>query len=205
MRLLIAGPGLDGEIPAEELRDRLGPRIHTLTAEAVEPISSVLEWHPSEATAMLAATARGTRGVCEVRDASLLIPLTDEGPTVHEADLDEALQRNELARRLLSTTSLDEAETHSREVCGYSEIDSERNKALWLTDQATRPLDLDTALSHLAEFETEAHARGITHTTFRRLTEALGFNGTQREDLRALLITTHPDQYAAPLWRIRGG
>jgi hypothetical protein len=205
MRLLIAGPGLDGEIPAEELRDRLGPRIHTLTAEEVEPISSVLEWHPSEATAMLAATARGTRGVCEVRDASLLIPLTDEGPTVHEADLDEALQRNELARRLLSTTSLDEAETHSREVCGYSEIDSERNKALWLTDQATRPMDPDTALSHLAEFEAEARARGITHTTFRRLTEALGFNGAQREDLRAFLITTHPDQYAAPLWRIRGG
>jgi hypothetical protein len=204
MRLLIAGPGLDGEIPTDELRDRLGPRIHTLTAEEVEPISSVLEWHPSEATAMLAATARGARGLCEVRDAGLLIPLTDEGPTVYEADLDEALQRNELARRLLSTTSLDEAEAHSREVCGYSEIDYERNKALWLTDQATKPLDPDTVLSHLAEFEAEAHIRGITHTTFRRLTEALGFNGTQREDLRALLITTHPNRYAAPLWRIRG-
>lgn len=204
MRLLIAGPGLDGEIPAADLRDRLGPRIHTLTAEEVEPISSVLEWHPSEATAMLAATARGARGLCEVRDAGLLIPLTGEGPSVHEADLDDALQRNELARRLLSTSSLEEAEAHSREVCGYSEIDHERDKALWLTDQATKPLDPDTVLPHLAEFEAEAHARGITHTTFRRLTEALGFKGTQREDLRALLITTHPDQYAAPLWHIRG-
>ncbi|MFI0900804.1 DUF1152 domain-containing protein [Streptomyces sp. NPDC020983] len=204
MRLLVAGPGLDGEIPAEDLRERLGSRIHTLTAEEVEPISSVLEWHPSETTAMLAAAARGARGLCEVRDAGLLIPLTDESPTVHEADLDEALQRNELARRLLSTTSLKEAEARSREVCGYSEIDYERNKALWLTDQATKPLDADTALSHLAEFEADARARGITHTTFRRLTEALRFDGAQRADLRALLITSHPDQYTAPLWRFRG-
>jgi hypothetical protein len=202
IRLLIAGPGLDGEIPAEDLHDRLGPRIHTLTAEEVQPVSSVLEWHPSEATAMLAATARGVRGMCEVRDAGLPVPLTGEGPTIHEADLDETLQRNELARRLLSTTSLEEAEAHSREVCGYSEIDHERNKALWLTDQPTKALDPETVLSQLAEFEAGASARGITHTTFRRLTEALGHNGTHREDLRALLIATHPDRYTAPLWQV---
>jgi hypothetical protein len=205
MRLLIAGPGLDGELPAADLRDRLGPRVHTLTAAQVEPVSAVLEWHPSEATAMLAATARGVRGWCEVRDAGLPVPLTDEAPTVHEADLDEALQRNELARRLASTTSLEEAEAHCRDVCGSSEIDYERGKALRLTDQATKPLDPDTILSQLADFEAEARARGITHTTFRRLTEALGYDGAQREDLRALLISTHPDQYAAPLWRVRGG
>ena len=202
IRLLIAGPGLDGEIPVEDLRDRLGPRIHTLTAEQVEPISSVLEWHPSEATAMLAATARGVRGLCEVRDAGLPVALTDDGPTVHEADLDEALQHNELARRLLPTTSLEEAEHHSREVCGYSEIDHERNKALWLTDQAPKELDPDAALRQLTAFEAQARSRGITHTTFRHLTEALGYKGTQRETLRTLLTTTHPEQYTAPLWHL---
>jgi hypothetical protein len=204
VRLLIAGPGLDGEIPPPDLRERLGPHVHTFTADQVEPISAVLDWHPSEATGMLAATARGVRGLCEVRDAGLPIPLTYDGPTVHEADLDEALQRNELARRLLSTTGLDEAERHSREVCGYSEIDHERNKALWLTEQPAKALAPDAVLAQLADFEAEARARGITHTTFRRLTEALGFNGTQREDLRTLLITTHPERYAAPLWTIRG-
>jgi hypothetical protein len=204
VRLLVAGPGLDGEIPPPDLRERLGAHVHTFTAGQVEPISAVLDWHPSEATGMLTATARGVRGLCEVRDAGLPIPLTDDGPTVHEADLDEALQRNELARRLLSTTSLDEAEQHSREVCGYSEIDYERNKALWLTEQPAKALDPDAVLTQLADFEAEARARGITHTTFRRLTEALGFNGTQREDLRTLLITTHPEQYAAPLWTVRG-
>lgn len=74
VRLLVAGPGLDGEIPAEDLHDRMGPTLLTLTAEHVEPVSAVLEWHPSEATAMLAAAARGVRGLCEVRDAGLPVP-----------------------------------------------------------------------------------------------------------------------------------
>lgn len=202
VRLLVAGPGLDGEVPAEDLRDRMGPSVLTLTAEHVEPVSSVLEWHPSEATAMLAATARGIRGLCEIRDAGLPVPLTDEGPTIHEADLDDALNRNQLARAILATESLDEAEQHSREICGYSEIDYERNKATWLGSQPEQKLDPETALRQLDQFEAEARSRGITHTTFRRITEALGLNGKQRQDLRALLLSSRPEQYQAPLWHI---
>ncbi|WP_079073908.1 DUF1152 domain-containing protein [Streptomyces sp. Root1310] len=202
VRLLVAGPGLDGELPLDEVRSLLGPLVHTFTAKDTEPVSAVLEWHPSEATGMLAATARGIRGICEVRDAGLPIPLTDAGPTVHEVDLDDALNRNELARAILSTTTLDEAEAHSREVCGYSEIDYERNKATWLKDQLTVKLDPDTVMPQLDEFENEARSRGVTHTTFRRLTEALGMPGGQREDLRALLIHRRPERYAAPLWEL---
>ncbi|MFF7795140.1 DUF1152 domain-containing protein [Streptomyces sp. NPDC007991] len=202
VRLLVAGPGLDGELPLDELRGMLGPLIHTLTMKDVEPISSVLEWHPSEATGMLAATARGVRGTCEMRDAGLPVPLTDEGPTVHEVDLDEALTRNQLARAILTTATLDEAEAHSREICGYSEIDYERNKATWLKDQPPAQLDPETVLSQLDQFEAEAHSRGVTHTTFRRITEALNLNGSLREDLRQLLINSRPQQYDAPLWRI---
>jgi hypothetical protein len=202
VRLLVAGPGLDGEVPAEDLRDRLGESVLTLTAEHVQPVNSVLDWHPSEATAMLAATARGIRGLCEVRDAGLPVPLTGEGPTVHEADLDDALERNELARALLSTETLDEAEQYSREICGYSEIDYERNKASWLASQAEQELDPEATLRRLDQFEAEARSRGVSHTTFRRITEALGLSGKQREDLKALLINNRPGQYAAPLWRI---
>ncbi|MEJ8636284.1 DUF1152 domain-containing protein [Streptomyces sp. MS2.AVA.5] len=202
VRLLVAGPGLDGEIPAKDLRDRTGPTLLTLTAEHVEPVSSVLEWHPSEATAMLAATARGVRGLCEIRDAGLPVPLTDQGPTVHEADLDDALTRNELARAILATETLDEAEQQSREICGYSEIDYERNKASWLGTQTEQKLDPKTTLRQLGQFEAEARTRGITHTTLRRLTEALGLNGKQRQDLRALLLSSRSEQYQAPLWHI---
>ncbi|MFJ5778615.1 DUF1152 domain-containing protein [Streptomyces sp. NPDC093094] len=202
IRLLIAGPGLDGELPLKDVRPLLGPLVHTFTAKDVDSISPVLEWHPSEATGMLAATARGVRGTCEVRDAGLPIPLTDEGTTVHEVDLDEALSRNELARAIMATTTLDQVEALSREVCGFSEIDYERNKALWLKGQRPTNLAPETLLPRLAQFEAEARSRGITHTTFRRLTEVLNLDGTQRDALRQLLINRRPEQYAWPLWRI---
>jgi hypothetical protein len=202
VRLLVAGPGLDGELPLDELRGMLGPLIHTLTTKDIEPIRSVLEWHPSEATGMLAATARGVRGTCEMRDAGLPVPLTDEGPTLHEVDLDEALTCNQLARAILTTATLDEAEARSREICGYSEIDYERNKAAWLKDQPPVQLDPEAVLSRLDQFEAEVRSRGVTHTTFRRITEALNLNGSLREDLRQLLINSRPQQYDAPLWRI---
>ncbi|WP_443048856.1 hypothetical protein [Streptomyces sp. NBC_00328] len=95
-----------------------------------------------------------------------------------------------------------EAEQYSREVCGYSEIDYERNKANWLGSQPEQKLDPETTLRQLDQFEAKAHNRGITHTTFRRITEALGLSGKQRQDLRALLLSSRPEQYEAPLWRI---
>ncbi|MEV5436538.1 DUF1152 domain-containing protein [Streptomyces sp. NPDC052682] len=203
LRLLVAGPGLDGELPLDDLRGLLGPVVHTFTAEDVEPVGSVLEWHPSEAAGMLAATARGVRGTCEVRDAGPPVPLTDEGPAVHEVDPDEALSRNQLARALMTTATLDEVEALSRGVCGFSEIDRERDEALRLEEQAVVELDAGALLPRLDRFEAEARSRGITHTTFRRLTEALSLSGTQREALRHLLISSRPEQYAAPLWRIQ--
>ncbi|MEV7191506.1 DUF1152 domain-containing protein [Streptomyces sp. NPDC093510] len=202
VRLLIAGPGLDGEIPAEDLTDRTGPPVLTFTSKHIALISSVLEWHPSEATGMLAAAARGVRGLCEVRDAGLPVPLTDQSAILHEAALDEALQRNELARALLTTKTLAQAEQRSREICGYSEIDYERNKANRLATQPPHEIDPTLTLRRLAEFEADARRRGITHTTFRRITEALGFDGKQRQPLRDLLINRRPLQYEAPLWHI---
>ncbi|MGW0838442.1 DUF1152 domain-containing protein [Streptomyces prunicolor] len=203
VRLLIAGPGLDGELPVAEVENLLGPLVHTVTAKDAEPIDSVLEWHPSEATGMLAATARGVRGVCEVRDAGLPIPLTDSSPTVHEVDLEATLSRNRLAKAILSTTTLAEAETHSREICGHSEIDYERKKATRLKNHPpAEEFDPSAVLSRLNQFENEARSRGITHTTFRHLTEALALPGSQRESLRVLLMKTKPERYTAPLWSL---
>lgn len=77
-------------------------------------------------------------------------------------------------------------EQHSREICGYSDIDYERNEASWLGTQPEQKLDPETTLRQLDQFEAEARSRGITHTTFRRLTETLDLNGKQRQDLRIL-------------------
>lgn len=203
VRLLVAGPGLDGELLPKDVGDVLGPVVHTFTARDVDAISSVLEWHPSEATALLAATARGVRGTCEIRDAGLPVPLTGDSPTVHEVDLDDAINRNQLARAIMATAHLDEAEAHSREICGHSEIDYERNKTLWLKEQQPAKLNPAAIWTQLDQFETEARARGVTHTTFRRITEALNLSGSQRDELRQLLINRRPEQYDAPLWRIQ--
>ncbi|MCF3144920.1 DUF1152 domain-containing protein [Streptomyces platensis] len=204
VRLLVAGPGLDGELPAEVLRDRLGPVVLSLAAEHVAPASSVLEWHPSEATAMLAAAARGARGRCEVSGGAP-VPLTDVGPFVYEADLDEALHRNQLAGAILATENLHQVEQYSREICGFSEIDDERHQAGRLGGQAPPEIDPAAVLRQLDDFEADARGSGITHTTFRRLTEVLGLSGTQRLELRALLLNSRPERYEAPLWRISYG
>ncbi|MGW8401291.1 DUF1152 domain-containing protein, partial [Streptomyces lydicus] len=89
--------------------------------------------------------------------------------------------------------------------CGFSEIDDERDKAGLLDSRAAQQLDPEVVLHRLGEFEADARSRGITHTTFRRLTEAFGLGGNQRQDLRALLLSSRPEQYEAPLWRIRSG
>ncbi|MGW3007523.1 DUF1152 domain-containing protein [Streptomyces sp. NPDC001219] len=199
VRLLVAGPGLDGELPADVLRDRLGPVVLTLDAGHVAPVGPVLEWHPSEATAMLAAAARGVRGRCEGGGGGVPVPLTDESPVVYEADLDAALDRNQLAGAVLATENLHQVERYSREICGFSEIDDERHHA---GRQPTGEFTPELVLRRLDEFEAGARARGITHTTFRRLAEGCGLGGGQRQELRALLLSRRPEQYQAPLWHI---
>jgi hypothetical protein len=116
-----------------------------------------------------------------------------------------ALSRNELARAIMSTTALDQVEALSREICGFSEIDYERNKALWLKEQRPAKLDAEAVLRQLDQFEAEARRRGVTHTTFRRLTEVLNLDGSQRDDLRQFLINSRPTQYHPPLWSFATG
>ncbi|MEV8017275.1 DUF1152 domain-containing protein [Streptomyces sp. NPDC086554] len=192
VRLLVAGPGLDGELPADVLRPSLGPLLTTLTPAHAKTISSVLRWHPSEAAALLAATAQGARGLCEVRDAGLLVPLTDEGPTVHEVDLPAALADNRLAQALLNTTGLDEAEQRCRDICGTSEIDYERTKATRLLSTKATDTDLTTLLTRLDEFEKAALTRGATHATFRRVAEELGPRGAERHEIGKLITSASP-------------
>ncbi|WP_306304250.1 DUF1152 domain-containing protein [Streptomyces lydicamycinicus] len=98
---------------------------------------------------------------------------------MYEADLDEALNRNQLARAILTTENLHQVEQHSRDICGFSEIDYERNKSSWLGSQSAQRLDPETVLHRLDEFEADARSRGINHTTFRRLAEAFGLSDTQ--------------------------
>ncbi|MFJ8230525.1 DUF1152 domain-containing protein [Streptomyces sp. NPDC094448] len=202
VRLLVAGPGLDGELPAKTLRPLLGHLVTTFTPEHAAAVGPILEWHPSEATGMLAATARGIRGLCEARDTGAAVPLTDESPTVHEVGTDDAFKRNSLAHAITTTTTLAAAEAVSREICGFSEIDYERDKATRMASAPPKSLEPESTLARVAAYEHQARARGATHTTFRHLTEALNLPGAHRDALKALLLTHRPEQYTAPLWHL---
>ncbi|MGW7070983.1 DUF1152 domain-containing protein [Streptomyces sp. NPDC054855] len=202
VRLLVAGPGLDGEIPADILRPRLGPLTTTFTPEHAQAIIPVLTWHPSEATALLTATALGARGLCEVRDAGLPVPLTAEGPTVHQVDLATALAANRLAQAITATTTLDEAESACRTVCGTSEIDYERAKAQRLSQHRTGPVAPHDLLAQIKDFEQAAITRGTTYTTVRRLTEALGLANEALQHLTHL-NTARGSHLPASVWKLR--
>jgi hypothetical protein len=199
VRLLVAGAGLDGELTAEEVVPRLGPVVATLTAAHAEPVLPVLEWHPSEAAALLAAAALGVRGRCELHETASAVPLTDDGPVVREAGVDEALRGNALARALLDTTGLDEAETRAREVRGYSELDEERARVA--PEPGAGP-DPEALLAALGRYEAGARARGATHATFRRVAGELGVRDS--EELRGFLAGRRPGGYEPPLWRVGG-
>jgi hypothetical protein len=79
--IAIVGPGLDGELPAADVQASLtaaGAAPAQLKANHVEPYLSALEYHPSEATTLLAGAALGLIGKVEIRDKAALVPLTED-------------------------------------------------------------------------------------------------------------------------------
>jgi len=208
--VLIAGPGLDGEIPEIDVLARAGTAIATRLRPAdVDRCLHVFDWHPSEATALLAAAARGARGTAEVRDSGLPVPLTDHSPNVYRLTYAQALAVNPLAQALRHATSLEEAERITGALCGFSELDYERAKATALREAGSRARHEPHAvtiedLGHQARiYEHNAAGRGIDYLTFRRLAEALGVSTATAGHLRTHLITTRPAHYLPPIWATR--
>ena len=134
---------------------------------------------------MLAATARGVRGICEVRDAGLPVPLTDEGPSVHEVDLDEALQRNELARAILATVQPGRGRAaQPRDLRLLGDRLRAQQGAL-AQHQPEQKLDPEPCFTN----STSSKPRPVAAASPTRRSAASprpsGFNGAQRQDLRA--------------------
>ncbi|WP_411104189.1 DUF1152 domain-containing protein [Streptomyces sp. cmx-4-9] len=125
----VAGPGLDNEVPLPDLLPRLGPPAFALEAAHTRVVGGVFDWHPSEASALLVAAARGVRGVCGTRDSPRPVSLDDTAGGVHRLTLERVLALSPLGRGLAGTTDLEEAEEVSRSVCGFSEIARERGRA----------------------------------------------------------------------------
>ena len=209
VEVAVLGVGLDGELPAGYTLERIaadsgskGPR---LGPDAVETIAPLLAWHPSEASGMLAAAASGVRGTVEVRDAGTHILLGDEAADSWIMAGEVVAAESELVRRLVKTSSLQEAEEQVRAVAGRSELDYERRKAAELA--ARRPL-AENSRNGIEEryrtFLVQAAERGSDYVTIRRLAEQIGApRGAEFEAWRKRLIAAEPHRYARPLWSVR--
>lgn len=203
--VLVAGPGLDGELSEADVLTRCqnlsatrSPQLR-LSAEPVQPLASTLTWMPSEASALLWAAAIGVRGAAEIRDHGALVNLTDHSPEVHRLPHDRVLRANRLASSLLSSRSLEQAEATIRLLGSQSEVDVERAKAATrrLTDIS---LDDDTLRACLENLDRTAGARGATFVTIRRVAEHVGLTTPALEELAARLCRLAPARCRPPLW-----
>jgi hypothetical protein len=204
--IVVAGPGVDGELTEGQVLAATGddPDL-VLGADAVAPFAHVLDWHPTESTALLAAAAHGRRGRVEIRDGRLTVPLTDRSAHVYRLALATVLTRSRVASALVGSSSLDEAEAITRDVCGFSELDAERRKAALL--EPAPPADAgrrdDEELDReVRELEAAAGDRGVDFLTFRRIAEALQLAAVPAQHLRQHLVATRPEHDAWPLWSV---
>jgi hypothetical protein len=205
-QLVIAAPGVDGEIDPATLRHRLkdlrSRRLPTLTATDFDPVRRVFEWHPSEASGLLLAAADGHRGYVQVRDAGDQVALTDDTASLHGLDLDE-LRPNVPATSLVDTASLGDAEEIIERITGISELRYETQKAARRSESPEHRVttaDLDQ-VDHQAK---QAADQGADYISMRRLSELIGattLNGFAA--LGQLLAQHRPDRYAPSIYRCR--
>jgi hypothetical protein len=175
VRVAVAGPGLDGELSSTYVRSRClslnGELFARLDTSDVEPFFPALAEHPSESTTLLAAAAIGMSGKVEIRDNADLVSLTDASADVYILGASSAFSGNQLAQRLATTRSMDEAEAATLNVCGRSELDYERRKAAMRRHLI--PPTASERRSRLRDYWSSSTARGISLATFRRLTEVM--------------------------------
>ena len=203
----VVGVGLDGELPTSTILDYLvsmnGVHVQRLSADDARQVLPVLDWHPSEATALSCAAALGLRGTVEIREQGHVVELADTSPDVFAVDHGRVLAHSATARALQSSQTLDEAEQAVRAVCGRSELDHERRKADHRRSSTAPIPPLDELVVTVNHYCAEAHQRGVDYVTFRRLAEVTGLAASDAARLRHRLIVEQPARYLPPLWSVR--
>lgn len=164
--VVVLGPGADAELPESEVHGLLehvgAATVGRISADDVRSLGPVLCWHPTEATALVAAGAKGIRASVAMRRGQNPVPVTDRTAEVWAVQ-QQLLGSFPLARILRQTSSLSEAEDIMR-IASIDEIDFERSVAR--NDSNRPPQSVQDVLSEML-------AIGATHVTSRRLSQAL--------------------------------
>jgi hypothetical protein len=207
VQVLVAGLGLDGELPENMLLQRCarlgGTVAGRLSAEDARHHQPLFGWHPSEATGLFCAAALGARGWVETRGDGLAVPLTDHSSEVYRLEHRAVMAANQVAQAVLGTRSLAEAEAATTAAAGVSEIEEERRKAAGMVrSSGGRTLDLPRALDRLYRHAAGAADRGIDYLTLRRIGEVLGLTADELPQLRDRLRQGRSLPYFPPLWPV---
>jgi hypothetical protein len=188
----VLGPSVDGELDdltVHRLLESLGAeRIGNVNTEDATPVLKLLEWHPSEATALVSAAALGIRGSVEMRRRDNIVILRDGSATLWRVPV-EAMRENSLFLEDLSRTStLDEADDVIRPMAG-SELDYERDKAKDFVPSLGSLPD-DKELRHrVTEYAKDALSRGVEFITVRRLAEAIKAPSATFPDVSRVMLS----------------
>jgi len=173
--LVVAGPGLDGELPEPYVRARIGATSYRLAPSDVTAYLPALDHHPSEATTLLAAAALGVTGHAQIRGSGAVVPLGPAGADVLTTDFAAVAKANTTVENLLTTRTFQDAEDTVRRSCGRNELDQERRKAARLDSQPETPdPSTDELRQRFTTYAAGAAGQGISLVSFRRLAEVLG-------------------------------
>ena len=205
--VLVAGLGLDGELPEDVLLQRCarlgGGVAGRVSAEEARVYQPLFGWHPSEATGLLCAAALGARGWVETRGAGLPVRLTDHSSEVYRLEHRVVMSASQVAKAVMGTQSLAEAEAATTAAAGTSEIEEERRKAaVMVRGSEGRILDLPALMDHLYRHAAGAANRGIDYLTLRRIGEVLGLTADELPQLRDRLRQGRSLPYFPPLWPV---
>jgi hypothetical protein len=204
--VLVTGSGLDGELSSSYVRgvvEKLGGDVGWLRLGAadVEWFRPLLSWHPSEVNGLLIAAARGFEGTVEIRDAALEVRVDASSALVHRCRHGAAIEHNLLAKSLLTSTSLADAEDVMMRSRGYSEVDYQRTN---VERYRGAPLDLYEIKQRFSDLSGSGGTRqGVDALTLRRAAEVVGIYRDQLEDVGPMLEAWFPEHFTPPLWRLR--
>jgi hypothetical protein len=168
--LAIVGPGTDAELAEDDVARRLRQLgahcAGSVDRGDVEAAGTLLAWHPTEASALVAGAATGVRGAVEMRRGGTPVPLSANSCAVWVIP-SPTLPGFPLAAALANTTSLAEARQILRSLA-VDEISYEEAKSA-TASRVSRP-----TRQTRAEAMSNAAWNGATHITARRLLELTG-------------------------------
>lgn len=205
-RLLVPGPGIDGELSEATVIGRMkllgGRQIAVADRVFASRFGEVFSWHPSEASGLFMIAARGARGAVEVRDAGSLVHLTELSTSIWEREAVD-WETEGLISKLSATASLEEASFLTEQATGISELRYEVAKATQIYERVSHVIELED-LGRIDSLAAAAESRGADYITIRRLAEQLGIHHlTELQTLRRVLSKSRPHNSMWPVYKVR--